>query len=323
MTMIREPALGAGLTGTGGRREPSLEPSARPKAKPTTARRTTAAAPKASLTAWFVGLAVSLALLAGYAQGDAWGLTPGHGTGYWIGIVGAVGILATLGYPMRKHWRPLRDLGTVGGWFNVHMLLGIFGPAVIMFHTNFHLGAMNSKVALYAMLCVAGSGIVGRYLYRKIHHGLSGRRSELSDMISQTADMRRALGGDLPQNTPMWSELSRLEVKASQPSRGVLGALIRSVSLAGRANMVRRRIARDARKFIDAECARRQLTRKQRRIWHRVARTHLDSYFAAVKSTARLIVFERLFAIWHVLHVPMFTVMALAAVVHIVAVHFY
>ena len=243
--------------------------------------------------------------------------------GYWIGIVGGLGILATLAYPLRKYWPPIGSLGTVAGWFRVHMLLGILGPAVIMFHSNFHLGALNSNVALYTMLCVAGSGIVGRYLYAKIHEGLHGRRSELTGMVAEAADMRRILGGDLPENSPMWSELVKLEAKARQPTRGLLGALARSVSLAGRANVARSRVARDARRFIDGECRQRGLTRRQRRDWLNAARSHLDAYFGTLKGAARLIVFERLFSLWHVLHVPIFAVMAVSVVIHIVAVHFY
>ena len=304
-----------------------LEPQPRPrtpaKRADAPAGREPVAPHRASLTAWLVAITVAVTLVWGFTQRDAWGLTPGRGTGYWIGIAGGVGILATLAYPLRKYWRPLRNSGTVVGWFKVHMLLGIFGPAVILFHSNFHLGALNSNVALITMLCVAGSGIVGRYLYGKIHYGLHGRRSELSEMVSQAADMRRTLGGDLPQNSPMWSQLLKLEANAREPSRGIAGALIRSISLAGRANVVRHRVVRDTKRFIDEECRRRQLPGKQRRAWHRIARAHLEVYFQTVKGAARLILFERLFALWHVLHVPIFVVMVLSAVVHVVAVHFY
>ena len=270
-----------------------------------------------------MGLCAAAALLAGWLYGDAWGLSPGHGLAYWLGIAGGLTILAVLAYPLRKYWRVLRNAGTVAGWFNVHMLLGIVGPAIILFHANFRLGALNSNVALITMLCVAGSGIIGRYLYGKIHYGLYGRRAELSEMISHAADMRRTLGGDLPGNSPMWSELVKLETKARDNSRGVLGALLQSMSLSQRANLVRARVARDARRFIDAECKRQSLTRRDRKDWHQGARDHLDAYFHAVKRAARLILYERLFGLWHLAHVPIFIVMTLSVVVHIVAVHFY
>ena len=275
------------------------------------------------LVPWLVTFGVTGALIWGYIERNELGLTPAKGLGYWIGIIGGLVILATLAYPLRKHWRRLNQLGTVGGWFHVHMLLGIFGPAAILFHADFQLGALNSNVALITMLCVAGSGVIGRYLYLSIHHGLNGGRAALGDMLSEAADMRLTLGGDLPQNSPVWAELERLEAMARRPSRGVLGALVQSSALAVRLSFVRGKVVRGARRYIDLECKERGLSRKQRRLWLMAASDHLEAYFLAVRTTARLILFERLFALWHVLHVPIFVVMALSVVVHVVAVHFY
>ena len=310
---------GPGLSGLRQRAEGVVSPSARVASPPVQ----TASPQRLSATSGFIAVVVCVALSWGYIERDSWGVTPGRGLGYWIGIVGALLILATLAYPLRKYWRVLARLGAVAGWFQVHMLLGIFGPALIMFHANFRLGALNSNVALVTMLCVAGSGVIGRYLYGKIHHGLHGRRAELSEMVSSAADMRRTLGGDLPQNSPMWLELEQLEAMARRPSRGLLGALAQSFLLSSRSSIVRSRVARDVRRFIDGECRQSGLPRARRRTWLRAANEHLKAYFETVNGTAQFIVFERLFALWHVLHVPIFVVMALSVIVHIIAVHFY
>ena len=47
------------------------------------------------------------------------------------------------------------------------MGLGIIGPIFILYHCNFQLGAVNSNVALWSMLTVAGSGVVGRFLQNR------------------------------------------------------------------------------------------------------------------------------------------------------------
>ena len=311
--------------------EPSLD-GRRSAAEPRPARPSAAPAPKSTaprsnrLNAWVSGaiaLAVTAALIAGWFTHDASGLTPGKGLGYWLGIVGGLTILAVLGYPMRKYVRSWRNFGSTSGWFSAHMLLGVLGPAIILFHAGFQLGAFNSNVALITMLFVAGSGIVGRYLYGQLQKGLYGRRAELSEMTSHTADMRLALGGDLPQGSPVWSELTQLEEMARVQVRGPFGAIRQSVTLSWQASSVRRHVARDTRRFIDAESRRFGLKPKQRKAWHRAAREHLEAYFAAVSAAARLILFERMFSAWHYLHVPLFVVMALSVIVHIVAVHFY
>ena len=41
----------------------------------------------------------------------------------------------------------------------------MLGPVLILWHTNFKLGSINSSVALIAMLVVAASGLVGRFLH--------------------------------------------------------------------------------------------------------------------------------------------------------------
>ena len=302
-----------------GARQPGPEPRAPGVAKSSQPRSN-------RLNAWVSGtiaVAVTLALIAGWFTHDASGLTPGKGLGYYLGIIGGLTILAVLGYPMRKYVRSWGNFGSTAGWFSAHMLLGVLGPAIILFHAGFQLGAFNSNVALITMLFVAGSGIVGRYLYGQLQRGLHGRRSELTEMLSHTTDMRLALGGDLPQASLVWQELSLLEEMARAPARGLSGALRQSVSLTWRANSARRHVARDTRRFIDTESRRFGLKAKHRKAWHRAAREHLDSYFGAVAAAARLILFERMFSAWHYLHVPLFVVMALSVIVHIVAVHFY
>lgn len=273
--------------------------------------------------ATLVGAGLSAILLVGWLYRDATGLRPGNGLGYWLGIVGGLTILAVLGYPMRKYMRSWRNFGSTAGWFSAHMLLGTVGPAIVLFHAGFQLGAFNSNVALITMLFVAGSGIVGRYLYGRIHVGLHGRRAELSEMTSYAADMRLALGADLPEGSPVWSELLELEALARAPAKGLMRALHQSLTLSWRSNSARRHVARDTRLFINQESRRYSLDAKRRKAWHRAAQDHLESYFNAISSTARLILFERMFGAWHLLHVPLFIVMTLSVIVHIVAVHFY
>ena len=42
-----------------------------------------------------------------------------------------------------------------------------------------------------------------------------------------------------------------------------------------------------------------------------------------VRRAATLGVYERLFSLWHVLHVPLFVILVLTAIIHVVAVHLY
>jgi uncharacterized membrane protein YdcZ (DUF606 family) len=112
-------------------------------------------------------------------------ITAEEGLGYILGIVGASLMAALLLYPLRKRVRFLRFLGTTKRWFFWHMVLGIIGPILILFHSNFALGSLNSRISLYCMLLVSGSGLIGRYLYSHIHNGLYGRKTTLRSLTKK------------------------------------------------------------------------------------------------------------------------------------------
>jgi hypothetical protein len=73
---------------------------------------------------------VAAALIYGWQMRDEDYLTPESGVGYWLGI-GGVSAMLLLGYPLRKRLTGLQILGSVTGWFRVHMRLGVIAPALI------------------------------------------------------------------------------------------------------------------------------------------------------------------------------------------------
>jgi hypothetical protein len=94
-------------------------------------------------------------------------LTPKSGVGYWMGIVGASMMLLLLTYSLRKRYRFLDWTPPLGKWFNLHIFLGLYGPLLILYHCGYHLGAFNSNMALWSMITVAVSGVIGRFLYNR------------------------------------------------------------------------------------------------------------------------------------------------------------
>ena len=64
------------------------------------------------------------------------------------------------------------------------MILGLVGPLLIIFHSGFQLGSFNSSVAFFCMLIVAISGLLGRLLYQRIHHGLYGSKVRFEEFYS-------------------------------------------------------------------------------------------------------------------------------------------
>ena len=49
----------------------------------------------------------------------------------------------------------------------------------------------------------------------------------------------------------------------------------------------------------------------------------VNRYTLALRRAAAFKLYERLFSLWHILHLPLFIMMIITAVIHIFAVHMY
>lgn len=271
----------------------------------------------------FFGAAVLVGLYASWSQRNEGHLTPETGTGYWLGITGAVMMLTLLFYPLRKRLRFMRALGRVPSWFRVHMIFGIIGPSLVIAHSNWNLSSLNATVAMIAMLIVVSSGIIGRYLYSKVHMGLYGRKTEIRQILADASLLKQALGEDLPYTTQLLEELQAFEARILDPRMGFLLHSWTFFTLGIKQALLRDRLMRIAKAAINHEGKRRGWSRKAMKKRRALVREHLGLYFAATIKAARFGIFERLFALWHVLHMPLFFLLVAAAIIHVIAVHLY
>jgi hypothetical protein len=243
--------------------------------------------------------------------------------GYWLGIGGASAMLLLLGYPLRKRLTGLNILGSVSGWFRVHMMLGVIGPALILLHANFKLGSLNSNVALLAMLTVASSGLIGRYLYGRIHLGLYGRRAQIAELQADVAALKGAIEGELSMPADFLAALDRHAERAHRRGSGALSSLFTLLRLRLTSFGLKAWLSRVAERHIGAEARLIGWSWRVRRRHAKAVRRLLQQYLAAVNKTAAFAFYERLFGLWHVLHLPLFAILLFAAVIHVVAVHLY
>jgi len=269
------------------------------------------------------GCAIAGILWIGWLNRESGGLTPESGVGYWLGIAGGSLMLLLLLYPLRKRIRALRAIGGVVFWFRAHMILGVVGPVLVILHTNFKLGSINSNVALIAMLIVAISGVIGRYLYGKIHIGLYGRKAEVKEILADAGTLREAVGADLPVADHVIEQLSAFAQLGTTSPGSVLTGFVLVPVVSVRAYVVRTRLVTDVRRVIASEGRRLGWSRRVRR--QRLARvTELVTlHIAAVRKAAAFAFYERLFGLWHVFHLPLFFLLVIAAAIHIFAAHFF
>ncbi len=266
---------------------------------------------------------VLAALYIGWSNRNEGYISADSGLGYWLGIAGSLMMLLLLLYPLRKRARFLRGLGKVPAWFRSHMFLGIVGPTLILFHANFQSHSLNASVALFFMLTIVASGIIGRYLFAKIHMGLYGTKAEIRGMLGDADLMKTALGGDFDGASRLLAQLAEFESRVLSRHPGFFSSLWAFISLGWRWDHLRSRLIKEAKAAIEAESKRRNWDWRARRKRLKLVKQHLSIYFAAVNKAARFGVYDRMFALWHVLHMPLFFLLVFTAILHVIAVHLY
>ena len=261
---------------------------------------------------------ISLALIAWVVRHD--GLyTSASAFGYWLGVAGGSLMLVLLAYPLRKRYDALAVLGPLKYWFRFHLVAGIAGPAIVLFHSTFRIGSFNAAIALASMLLVVTSGIVGRFLYRIIHHGLYGSRAS-------AAELQRALAQQMKTLQPTLARLPAVQQE--------VGGLLELMSLqpAGRWARIAHFATFGIKRYLAAWRVRRTIARHEKKLFkdsgavntqlHILAGT-IDDALKAVQRTAQFSTYERLFSLWHVIHIPFLVMLVVTAIVHVVAVHAY
>ena len=250
-------------------------------------------------------------------------ITAEKGIGYSLGIIGGLLMLALLLYPLRKNFRVIRNWGPIRYWFRTHMVFGVVGPSLILFHANFGLGSLNSTVALACMLLVATSGIIGRCVYTRIHYGLYGRRASLQELGDIAGYSRGRLTWLSEASEEFTSHLQTIEQMALESSQGLLQSFGRWSKYIATAWWHRWRLRRLLCAALRSTARSQQWDNRTRRLHRRQAHRYLNTYFYVTRKVLEFNFYERLFALWHVIHLPFFLMMLLSGIVHVLAVHMY
>ncbi|MCW5634633.1 MAG: hypothetical protein KIT17_14965 [Rubrivivax sp.] len=256
--------------------------------------------------------------------GERGWVRPQEDLGYWIGVAGGSMMLALFVYPLRKYAGWMRRLGKVKGWFWFHLVMGVAGPWLVLVHAGFRTGSLNAAVALYSMAIVVVSGVVGRFLFVRLNSRLEEaqvalqavrRRARLDDEGGEGSALHYAPGVE--------QRLRDFEARELEGAPRRLRDLRQVVLLPMQRRVLLWRCLRELRRPLAARAAagrwgRDELARRRRRV-HRLVDDHLE----AVVRVARQQAFARVFALWHVAHLPFIVLLVISAVVHVVAVHAY
>lgn len=266
---------------------------------------------------WFA--LVSALLLVGFFLPLERYLSPRQGVGYALGIVGGSLMLLLLIYPARKRIAGLRGIGSARLWFQVHMALGVIGPLCILYHCLYRLGAANSNIALICMLVVSGSGVMGRYLYARIHHGLYGRQATLAEFRDEAARLKTEASGVARLLPELGQLLEQSELRIARDIPLVPKPLTASLFF----RIERARLRRYLAAAVTRAAQESAVIGEHRKSLLDSARRYVDSRLGAARRVAEFEACARLFGLWHVLHIPLFFMLLIAGIVHVIAVHVY
>jgi hypothetical protein len=259
----------------------------------------------------------------------AWQITqlklfkPNDDVSYWIAVAGGSMMLALFSYPLRKYVRFMQGLGKVKWWFWVHLFLGIGGPWMILVHSGFHIGSLNAGVALYSMVIVVASGVVGRFIHVRVNRGLNGERMSLVELRERAGMVENDARSKLDFSPETETRLLAFEQHELRASPGWLTHLRQATVLPLQQYVAYLRCAAELRRRLRQMATEQAWTPDDLQRRERRALRLADRYLDAVVRVAQYSAYERLFALWHLAHLPFVYLLIISAVVHVIAVHAY
>jgi hypothetical protein len=233
--------------------------------------------------------------------------------GYWMGVVGGSFMLVLLLYPLSKRARAMREFMPVRYWFALHMFMGIFGPVLVIMHSTLRLNSFNAAVAFWSMVIVASSGLVGRFVYGRLHAGLYGRQRSFAEVAKAAENTLNNAAAQLAQAPEVMAELRQFAAHANAVARAGLRRPFAFFLLNRHARQCAARcallLAVTSRSVVGVHAA--------------AIDRAVVAYLQTARDAAQFRAFERVFALWHVLHIPLVWLLVVSAVFHVIAVHMY
>ena len=172
------------------------------------------------------------------------------------------------------------------------------------------------------MLIVSSSGIVGRYFYSKIHHGLYGRKAGLAE-LKQSAQVLKEENPSLPMMPEL---IGRIEAEEERllGARGLMSVIVIAPFLIFiRMAAARHRLRSYVRSALRQAAAELPKVAAERHRVEKVVRSYIERRLGASRRVIEFRTYERLFSLWHILHLPLFFMLLAAGIVHVIAVNVY
>lgn len=209
-------------------------------------------------------------------------------------------------YPLRKKFRALAFTGAVARWLDLHVLAGALVPLVAAMHATWRFTGLIG-LGYAAMLIVAASGLVGRYLYTRIPRARSGVELTLEELDHE----RRKLLGEICEATGLAPfEVERALAPTPSRGRGLARAALQIIA----DDVARPAAVRRLVRSVDVRAGTAPLDRTTLRKVAGLARRQM-----ALHQRVRMLDgIHHVFRFWHVAHRPMAIMSLLAVLIHVI-----
>jgi hypothetical protein len=114
----------------------------------------------------------------------------GRALGHLLGIISGILILMTLIYPFRK--RVLKKKGRQNP-LNSHISYGLIGASLAVIHSAHKLQSTIGILIFLSLVLVVLSGIIGRYLFRKVNKSVKQQQRDYNLMKSRIEQRKEEL----------------------------------------------------------------------------------------------------------------------------------
>lgn len=215
--------------------------------------------------------------------------------GQGLGVIGTLMIaFGVCIYIARKRYGFLERFIRLKYLLEFHIFLCTLGPIMILFHTSFKFGGIVS-VAFWSMVAVVLSGVIGRFIYIQIPRSIEGRELSMQEIHSK----REAFADQIRNHKDI--DKATIDLLVGSDTREQWGFKTFFNNL-NKKSQIKKRLQQTS---LD--------TLEQKEIFQMAA-----GEMSMASKIGRLEQMQKLFKLWHVVHMPFAIIMLIVVFIHVV-----
>ena len=220
-----------------------------------------------------------------------------------MGWIGLAIIALTNVYVIRKRAVRLQAAGNIQHWLKWHIVFGLWGPILVLFHANFKAGGLVA-LSIWSMVIVVVSGIVGYFLYIQV----LDKDAVLIEKIASYENMFDKLAAADPRKGSGQSAMEKAKARAL--ARAGYHALATTAPRSS-VGLLAESLYRDVGLWCFTKAS----------LWQRDSQIQKRLYeWAQLKRRQDLTsLYKNAMGYWHAFHAPFTQLMYLIILIHIVS----